>query len=385
MPPKSLPSPSVPGLSDGLDAQAVKTFFAQLKTLSSTSGFDVTLAVHDENIKLQAHLKSKDDDIAKLMDEMDKQEKKETAINEMFEANENEKSKHKKTQDQVQTLQKVIEDKEKYISECNRLIINLRRTARHPDPKPMECLSPLEIATDENEENESSQEEVNQEPPGVLTVVDSEAVIQAGKRHGIAKLQRRAVWRRAAKYQDARIPPLADLGKQFQAARDDGGRTIELQVQDLQLAHQRELELLRAQLTETVNNWKAELQLREEHYLQRIANLEGEVNKLRNEIITACQQALRASTQTSEAQAHGPRQENITTRAGNHATASKPPTQAVKRANTYALAALPAIQSGEKDWKVVTTRCNRSARVDTQNNKSEPAKLTPVRETDKDS
>ena len=214
-----------------------------------------------------------------------------------------------------------------------------------PTPSRWNVSAPLEIATDENEENESSQEEVNQEPSAVLAVVDGKAFIQAGKRRGIAKLQRQALWRRAAKYQDTRRPPLADLGRQFQAARDKGGRTIELQVQDLQQAHQRELELLRAQLTETVDNWKAEQQLREEHYLQRIANLEGEVNKLRNEIIAASQQAPRASTQASDAQAHGPRHENITKGTGNHATASKPPTQAAKRANTYAkIGALPAIQ-----------------------------------------
>ncbi len=47
--------------------------------------------------------------------------------------------------------------------------------------------------------------------------------------------------------------------------------------------------------------------------------------------------------------------------------------------------ALPAIQPGEKDWQVVATRRNRTARVDTRNNKPELARLTPARATDKDS
>ena len=119
--------------------------------------------------------------------------------------------------------------------------------------------------------------------------------------------------------------------------------------------------------------------LREEHCLQRIANLEGEVNKLRNEIATASQHAPKTPSAGIGGTHHHRNGRSCDTGPSRQRKRSK-------KANVHAkIGALPAIRPGEKDWQVVATRRNRTARVDTRNNKPELARLTPARATDKDS
>ncbi|GAA93105.1 hypothetical protein AKAW_11217 [Aspergillus luchuensis IFO 4308] len=130
MPSKSLTSPSVP-IGAPLDTQAVKELFNQFKSLASTTGYDTTLAVYDENTKLYGQLKSKDSELENLRGEINERErKKETALNEMFEAIEKEKGRHKETKEQALLLQKTIEDKEKLISERDKRIGELEKQVK---------------------------------------------------------------------------------------------------------------------------------------------------------------------------------------------------------------------------------------------------------------
>ncbi|KAL7649261.1 hypothetical protein ACMYSQ_012372 [Aspergillus niger] len=130
MPSKSLTSPSVP-MCAPLDTQAVRELFNQFKSLASTTGYDTTLAVYDENTKLYGQLKSKDSELENLMGEINERErKKETALNEMFEAIEKEKGRHKQTKEQALLLQRTIEDKEKLISERDKRIGEIEKQVK---------------------------------------------------------------------------------------------------------------------------------------------------------------------------------------------------------------------------------------------------------------
>lgn len=130
MAPQSLPSPSI-STPESLDAQVLKGFCSQLKSLASTAGFNAIETVHNENTKLHSQLKSKNHELEGLRAEMnEKEKKKEMVINEMFEANEREKGRHNETKDQVLSLRKVIQDKEKTISERENRINELEKLVK---------------------------------------------------------------------------------------------------------------------------------------------------------------------------------------------------------------------------------------------------------------
>lgn len=128
---KSLTPPSI-STPDALDADVVKTFFAQLKLLTPTAGFDAISAVYNQNTKLHSELRSKDLELAKVKEEMKEQEKrKEIALNEIFEANDKEKKRHKATKEQVLSLRMDIGEKEKRISERNQVIDALEKQVKN--------------------------------------------------------------------------------------------------------------------------------------------------------------------------------------------------------------------------------------------------------------
>ncbi|PIG89924.1 hypothetical protein AARAC_003551 [Aspergillus arachidicola] len=130
MPPKTLTSPSIPS-PNAHDQHGVRAFLDQLKKLASNSGFDAILGIYDENNKLLDHLKSKDHDIENLKDEMKEQERKnDTAVDQMFKANEKEKSRHQETKEHVKTLQTLISDKEKCISERDKVVDGLEKKVK---------------------------------------------------------------------------------------------------------------------------------------------------------------------------------------------------------------------------------------------------------------
>ncbi|OJZ80468.1 hypothetical protein ASPFODRAFT_53287, partial [Aspergillus luchuensis CBS 106.47] len=80
------------------------------------------------------HLKSKNSELENLMGEINERErKKETALNEMFEAIEKEKGRHKETEEEALLLQKTIEDKEKLIPERDKRIGELEKQGKLAD------------------------------------------------------------------------------------------------------------------------------------------------------------------------------------------------------------------------------------------------------------
>ncbi|GAB1193470.1 hypothetical protein APSETT444_002688 [Aspergillus pseudonomiae] len=122
MPPQTLTSPPIPS-PNALDQHVLRTIFTQLKTVTSTTGFNAILEIYDENNKLLDQLKSKGHELASLREEMDEERKrKDIALDEMFQANEKEKGRHKETKKHAQTLQTMINDKDTCISERDKVI-----------------------------------------------------------------------------------------------------------------------------------------------------------------------------------------------------------------------------------------------------------------------
>ncbi|OJJ36064.1 hypothetical protein ASPWEDRAFT_69291 [Aspergillus wentii DTO 134E9] len=120
-------APAVPS-HDGLDPRSIVNFFNQLRAISSEAGLRSITTVHGENAKLYDQLKGKDEEISKLKKEMRTQdERKWTAMEEMFSANEREKDLHKATQKQLQALEKTQADKDKVIYERNGKIKALEK------------------------------------------------------------------------------------------------------------------------------------------------------------------------------------------------------------------------------------------------------------------
>ncbi|KAE8376927.1 hypothetical protein BDV26DRAFT_305182 [Aspergillus bertholletiae] len=122
MPAKTLDSP-LKSSSAVLDEHLVRAVLTQLKTVASSAGFESIKAIHDDNNDLQSQLKSKNDDLASLKNEMNELEKaKEVAMKEMFQANARETKRLEDTQSHVVTLQKTIADKEKCIAQRNKVV-----------------------------------------------------------------------------------------------------------------------------------------------------------------------------------------------------------------------------------------------------------------------
>jgi chromosome segregation ATPase len=80
--------------------------------------------------------------------------------------------------------------------------------------------------------------------------------------------------------------PLRDISKQFQSLTGDIKKVIEQQALTQQQEQQGDLETLWGQFNETIHSLKADLQLRDEYYQERITTLEQEVSRLNTELIT---------------------------------------------------------------------------------------------------
>jgi hypothetical protein len=69
--------------------------------------------------------------------------------------------------------------------------------------------------------------------------------------------------------------PLRDISKQFQSLTGDMEKVIEQQALTQQQERQGDLETLWGQFNETIHSLEADLQLRDEHYQERITTLPG--------------------------------------------------------------------------------------------------------------
>ncbi|KKA21989.1 hypothetical protein T310_4000 [Rasamsonia emersonii CBS 393.64] len=117
-----------------------------------------------------------------------------------------------------------------------------------------------------------------------------------------------------------------------------------------------------AQLMEVINNWKAEQQVWEESYLQRISSLELEISKLHTELMATNQQAPISDLPAHLDQVHRPAS-RAASRAGsnNQIKDQQPKTpiqrplvalkQLAKKGTSYAdVAALMATRPGGQEW-----------------------------------
>ncbi|KKA25949.1 hypothetical protein T310_0001, partial [Rasamsonia emersonii CBS 393.64] len=155
--------------------------------------------------------------------------------------------------------------------------------------------------------------------------------------------------------------PLADISKQFQALAGNVEGAFEQQTQIQQQACQGDLEIIWAQLMEVISNWKAEQQVREESYLQRISSLELEVSKLRTELMATNQQAPISDLPAHPDQAHRPASRaasNNQIKDQQPKTPTQRPLEALKqlakKGTSYAdVAALMATRPGGQEWQVV--------------------------------
>lgn len=165
----------------------------------------------------------------------------------------------------------------------------------------------------------------------------------------------------------------------------------------VQAIYQNRLELLQAQLTEELESWKAEQQAREDLLKERIAGLEGQVTRLRDEVNQARktmpeQRAVPPPAQNGQTlpkptPTHD--HDNLRTRARNHAPGPKPASHQNKPPSRFAdIAALLATKPEGHGWqevvrKEVVRKKKQTKRADSSN-KAHPSALTPVRNAPKE-
>jgi hypothetical protein len=136
----------------------------------------------------------------------------------------------------------------------------------------------------------------------------------------------------------------------------------------LELAQHEGLECIRSQLAEELNSWKAQQQIREDLYLERIHLLEIEVSKLRSEL-TAVQ------LPQNEERA-------VPVQYSNQKPANNQSTRA-QRKTTYAdLAALLATKPGGQEWQEVTKK--QKKQLQKQPKQLSSRDITPVKNSPKE-
>lgn len=110
----------------GRNSQLLHHFLAQLRELSSGPGFQNAMEILDNISKLQNEVQNKDDELTRTREEMlERVTKKQTAIDEMFEANEKEKAKQKEIMMRIDSLEKTIITRDKEFAEQKSLTDNL--------------------------------------------------------------------------------------------------------------------------------------------------------------------------------------------------------------------------------------------------------------------
>ena len=148
------------------------------------------------------------------------------------------------------------------------------------------------------------------------------------------------------------------------------------------------LEQVQAHMAEELSNWKAEQQLHEGIYLERITNLELEVSKLRTELMEAQHsiqriEPVKQDTPTTNAQLSQMNQhENNIISKTTEVTGQKS-----KQKPTFAdLAALLSTRPGGQEWQEVTKRKpkNRQIQAVAAARQPDPIKLKPAKDCPKE-
>lgn len=228
-----------------------------------------------------------------------------------------------------------------------------------------------------DQENDPATEAEPSEGPRILG--NSWTRGQASKSHGIVKPQRRATQRTLGGKEVLRNP-LGDISKQLQALAGNMDRALEQQAQNQQQARQGDLETLWTQFIDVMDGWKAEQQIREEHFLGRITSLELEVGKLRTELTATTQQHPKSPLPAPPAQEHRPPSRAAGNTTGYQAPeapsigTSKTARQPVKLGASYEdMAALMATRPGGQEWQVVGPKQkNKAQKSSTARTPGEP-------------
>ncbi|ODM23014.1 hypothetical protein SI65_00603 [Aspergillus cristatus] len=177
---------------------------------------------------------------------------------------------------------------------------------------------------------------------------------------------------------------LLDVSKQAQVLV---GALEAAQTQQQEM-HQMVQEQIQAHLTEELSNWRAEQQVQEGFYLERILKLELEVSRLRMEL-TEAQNAIQRTrpmkqgTPTTNAQSSQTNQHNNNKTPKTKEVMSQKPRQQPTFAD---LAALLSTRPGGQEWQEVTKKKqkNRQIQAAAVANQPDPNKLKPAKDSPKE-
>ncbi|RHZ51556.1 uncharacterized protein CDV56_101122 [Aspergillus thermomutatus] len=152
----------------------------------------------------------------------------------------------------------------------------------------------------------------------------------------------------------------------------------------LKKAYQDSLEQLQAQVTEELQSWKAQQQIREGLYTGQIAELETEVRTLRTELREAQQAIQRHGVMDQTKQlARSQGQAQVQTELPKHTP--KPSRTLNQKQTTFAdIAALLATTPGGQGWQEVPQKKKKLQRQADPIKQPEPSNLKPARESPKE-
>ena len=151
-------------------------------------------------------------------------------------------------------------------------------------------------------------------------------------------------------------------------------------------AYQDRLDQIQTQLTEELQSWRAERQVREDLQLARLATLEHEVTKLRKELEKFQQPNRRQNAAAQPTQGKPAAQTNyrIQPHSQNKEPISTPTVGHNRPQSSFAdIAALLATKPGGQGWKEVPRRRKRQRQPETTK-QSEPSQLKPARDSPKE-
>jgi hypothetical protein len=245
--------------------------------------------------------------------------------------------------------------------------------------------------------NEQENQQAMDKTPATSVGLEGRGLGALSKNRGITKPLRRAPPRPIV-VRD----PLRDISKQFQSLTGDMEKVIEQQALTQQQERQGDLETLWGQFNETIHSLKADLQLRDEHYQERITTLEQEVSRLNTELVTAYKPPSQATqpsqipmSTASPTAVHRPLpQTTRNTQMPLPIPTSRPyktpmgapmaRTQPGKKEHSYAeVAALMATKPGGQAWQEVLPKQKNRASTKEATTKL-PQDLKPAKEKDRE-
>ncbi|ODM16206.1 hypothetical protein SI65_08205 [Aspergillus cristatus] len=146
-------------------------------------------------------------------------------------------------------------------------------------------------------------------------------------------------------------------------------------------------EQVQAHLAEELSNWRAEQQIHEGIYLERITNLEQEVSKLRTELTEARCTIQQPGPVRQNTPAIGTQPNRVNKQDNNQTPKVREMSQQSRQEPTFAdLAALLSTRPGGQEWQEVTKRKpkNRQIQAVAVASQPDPIKLKPAKNSPKE-